>query len=154
MARNTWLPFSEWSCVSAEEMEAEFLSASASSCWMFIIREWKHFWAPTELFWWSADNKVGRGDSRPISPTTDVNTVVSVWTRWANSGVGHAAFHACYLPEKHRSPPSPLPCLHASFPILHFMNVCLFVSPWKILITPRTGLANTPAELTRRHQTH
>lgn len=34
---------------SAEEMEA-VLSLSALFRWMFIIREWKCFWAPTELF--------------------------------------------------------------------------------------------------------
>lgn len=45
----------------------------------FIISEGKCSRAPTELFWWSADNKAGRGDSRPISSA-------QMLTQWYLSG--------------------------------------------------------------------
>lgn len=45
----------------------------------FIISEGKCSRAPAELFWWSADNKAGRGDSRPISSA-------QMLTQWYLSG--------------------------------------------------------------------
>lgn len=63
--------------------------------------------------------------------STDVNTVVSVWMRQANSGAARVTFHACYLSSEHTiHTQCPLTrTSHILFHFVRFINRHLFACP-------------------------